>query len=327
MISPDNSSSSKQTSFDCSIKVLFDYYNITNLPDSVEPTWTFLVILNVIASPVTTVLNFLIIWTILSDKELRKVTHNVLLAALALTDFFEGLVVEPLFSWFLVALIKRHPVPCQLVVYALPALILSCWTLTTLTLASVDLYLAIEHPQFYLEHVTIKKVAIGTGIFWIVNPSVLVCGSIKLGSHEVLKRVPNAIFAVINILVSIYCTARVQITARRQRRNIQAQVEAVQGEPNTDQNNNRRPEYFKQALTVAMIVLATFVFYCPFIIHAIIQTTKGNNITDDFIFIGFAIEVTFVHLQSLVNPIVVFLRLSYILEGVKKKLLCRSDIN
>jgi len=81
-----NDTTPRNTSFDCLFSVLFDYYNITDLPDFVEPTWTFSAVINAIVAPPVTVINFLIIWTILSDKELREDTHNILLAALALTD-------------------------------------------------------------------------------------------------------------------------------------------------------------------------------------------------------------------------------------------------
>jgi len=114
------------TSHDCIVTETFDdNYNITDLPDSVEPVWTFLAVLNSIAAPPTTVLNFLIIWTIVSDKELRKVSHNILQATLAMNDFLVGLIVEPIFSWYLVAFFKRRSVVCHFLVYAVPALVLS----------------------------------------------------------------------------------------------------------------------------------------------------------------------------------------------------------
>jgi len=325
MSSPDDTKL-QNTSFDCLFSLLFDYYNITDLPDSVEPTWTFFAVINAIASPAMTVINFLIIWTILSDKELREDTHNILLAALALTDFLQGLIVEPMFSWFLVALVKRRPLSCHFVVFGIPAAILGCWTLNTLTLASLDLFVAIEYPLFYRKHVTTKKVVIGTGVFWIANVSILIVGGVLVESHEHLQGIPNAVVMAVNNLIILYCTVKVQITAYRQRRAINAQVQAVQQETNTDEDNRRR-EQFKQAMTMVLIVLSTFLFYCPYIINSILLSTKGKNFTDDFKFIYFAIDLTFIHFQSLVNPIVISLRLSYIREGVKNKIRCRTVIN
>jgi len=318
-----NARALKNTSFACFTRVLFDYYNITDLPDSVDPTWTFFAVINAIAAPATIVINFLIIWTILSDNDLRKDTHNILLATLALTDLFEGLIVEPLFSWFLFALVSRRPIRCHLVVYAIPAMILSSWTLNTLTLASVDLFVAIEYPLFYQKHVTTKRSVLGTTIFWIVNILFVVVGRVVVKSKEHLKRIFDAIAMAINILIIVYCTIRVQITAHRHRRAINAQLQAVQQKTNTDEDNRRRRQ-FKQAMTMALVVLSTFLFYCPYILNGILLSTKGKDFSDDFKFINFAIDLTFIHLQSLVNPIVISLRLSYIRAGVKTKVLCRT---
>jgi len=229
-----------------------------------------------------------------------------------------------MFSWFLVALVKRRPLSCHFVVYASPAVILSCWTLNTLTLASVDLFVAIEYPLFYQEHVKPKKAVLGTGIFWIANTLFLIVGKVwALNSQEHLKRIPNATVMAVNILITLYCTIQVQITAYRQRRHINAQVQAVQQETNTDEDNSRRQQ-FRQAMTMALVVLSTFLFYCPHIINSILLSTKGKDFSLHFQFINFPIDSTFIHLQSLVNPIVISLRLSYIREAVKNKVLCRT---
>jgi len=68
-----------------------------------------------------------------------------------------------------------------------------------------------------------------------------------------------------------------------------------------------------------MLVIATFVCYSPLIITAIIETVKGKDVTEDFKFIAQAISVTFINLQSLVNPLIVSLRMSRIRTSVGKK--------
>lgn len=322
-----NASTFKKTSFDCLLKLLFEYHdiaNLSNLQDSAETTWTFFALSNAMFALPTTVINLLIIWTILGDKKLRKVPHNVLLAALAVTDFFEGLIVEPLFSWFLGSLVMRRPITCHFVVFAVPALIVSCWTLNTLALSSVDLYLAVEHPQFYIRHITSKNVFIGTGVFWVLNALFLLVGRVLVHSKQRLKKIPNAAVMAINIFITMFCTVKVQITAYRKRRAIQAQVQAVKdtNTSNSTDEDDTRGQHFKYGMTMTLILLATFLFYCPYIINSVILSFKGKNVTDDFKYINFAIDSTFVHLQSLVNPIVVSLRLSYIRKGVKDKLLC-----
>lgn len=317
------STATTQSSFECLLSQAFDYYNITdNLPDSVEPTWIFVAVINGIASPPTTVINFLIIWTILHDKNLRDVPHNILITALAVTDFFGGLITEPFYVWYLVGLLKRRPMRCHFTIFGIPSLALSCWTLNTLTVASVDLFIAVEHPQFYIEHISTKTIVIVTAIAWVVNLFGTLGGSaiIDMYSLDRLRKLPPAFMITINILIISYCTLKVQLTAYEQKRAIQVQVESLQQE-NTDEVTRRR--HYKHAVTMAVIVIATLVFYCPYIVTAIIQLTKGKDVTDDFQYISFAISGTFIHLQSLVNPIFISLRLSYIREGIKNILLCR----
>jgi len=317
-----NSSNFKLTSLNCIMTETFNYLNITDLPDSVEPTWSFLAVLNAIASPVTIIINFLIIWTIVSDKELRKVSHNILLTALAMSDLMVGLIIEPMFSWYLIAFLKRRSIPCHFLVYIIPTLIIACWTLNTLAFTSIDIYLAVEHSQFYLQYVTTRKIMIGYSIFVLINVPFLIVGTILLNYQAHLKKISASIVVTINILIILYCTIKVQITAYRQRRAIQDQVQAVQPDPNTEEDIRRI--HYKQAVAVGLVVLATFLFYCPLIVFTAIQSTQRKYVTDDFQFISFATELTFIHLQSLVNPIVIYFRLSYIREGIKDKLLCRT---
>ena len=88
-------STNSSTAVVCLISSNFDQHdNLTNLPDSVEPTWIFLSVVNGIAAPPTFVVNLLIIWTVLEDENFRSVSYNLLLAALAVTDLLTGLVVD-----------------------------------------------------------------------------------------------------------------------------------------------------------------------------------------------------------------------------------------
>ena len=83
-------------------KSLEYYVSIGYVPDSVRHTQIILSVVNSIASPLTIVINLLIIWTVVKDTNLRKVNYNILLAALAVTDLLVGLLVEPLFSFLVV---------------------------------------------------------------------------------------------------------------------------------------------------------------------------------------------------------------------------------
>lgn len=306
----------------------FDYNNLTDLPHSVHRTWTVLAIINAIAAPPTTAVNLLIIWTILKDENLKMSIFNNLLSALAVTDLIGGLVVQPLFCWYIGSLLLRRPWPCIFTIYGVPTIVCSSLTLCTLTVTIVDRYVAIEHAQFYLENITVKKVLFVTVVVGVIMLTSVFGGIALVDGADNLRKLPAAAVGAINVLVILYCAIRVQVTAYRQRKNIQAQADAViQLEENAqtvavqkkekDEKHRRRKQY-KQAITTSMLVVASILCYCPYIITAVIQSTKGKDVTNDFIYISHPIAATFVHLQSLVNPTILSLRLSYIRKGVKQ---------
>ncbi|KAK3730265.1 hypothetical protein QZH41_005248 [Actinostola sp. cb2023] len=181
-------------------------------------------------------------------------------------------------------------------------------------IASVERYLAIEHPNFYTTHVTTKKLMITATVIWISMPMALVTARL-LNKSGRARKLPVLVTVGANAVIILYCTVKVQVTAYRHRRAIAQQAAAVQQE----EQQNRLQQY-THTFTTGMLVLATVLFYCPLIISAIIEAIKGKDVTDDFKYISQPIYATFVYLQSLVNPLIMSLRLSYLRQGVKNKL-------
>ncbi|XP_028516693.1 histamine H2 receptor [Exaiptasia diaphana] len=303
-------------------KSLEYYVSIGYLPDSVRHTWIILSIVNSIASPLTIVINLLIIWTVVKDTNLRNVNYNILLAALAVTDLIVGLVVEPLFSFHLICFVLGCSTSCT----ATPTIIaqISCAgsTLIIFMVSSVERYLAIEHTQFYLEKVTTKKIILATVLACLIIPTATLSARILLNDHGHLQKAPIAVAAGLNVLIILYCSMKVQVTAYRQRRAIAAHAATVQLQQEEQEKQERRLEEHKRAFTMGVLVLASILLYCPYIINAILLANNGGDRSNFISTPGFA--ATFIHLQSLLNPIIVSLRLSYIREGVKNKLCCRE---
>ncbi|KAK3737847.1 hypothetical protein QZH41_004787 [Actinostola sp. cb2023] len=184
-------------------------------------------------------------------------------------------------------------------------------------MTSVERYLAIEHPNFYRTNVTTKKTMIATAVIWVSMPTALVTGRFLSNESGIVRKVPALVVLASNVLIILFCAIKVQVTAHRQRRAIAQQVAAVQQEG----QQNRLQEY-KRAFTTSMLVLTSVLFYCPLIITVIIEAIKGKDVSDDFKYIARPIYESFIYLQSLVNPLIISLRLSYIRQGVKNKLFC-----
>ena len=72
----------------------------------------------------------------------------------------------------------------------------------------------------------------------------------------------------------------------------------------------------------SMLVVMSVLFYTPFIMYVtVIESFEGGGtITSDFELIALPIVTTFIHLQSLINPIFVSLQSSYIRTRIKQKL-------
>ncbi|XP_020910296.1 histamine H2 receptor [Exaiptasia diaphana] len=298
----------------------FNPYDM-NRPDSVHPTWTFLATINGLAAPPTIVVNALVIWTVIMDENLRSSAFNILLASLAVTDFLVGLLVEPLYCLFLGCLLNKCLSPeCTFTVYILSSLACSGATMVSFTLASAERYLAIEHPNFYRKNITAKKVISTTAIIWVIFLACLISASALLNrTYPHLYKVPSAVAGSILGMIILYCSLKVQITAYRQSRTIALQKASVQ-QPNDEQEQEQRLKEYKRVFMMTILVIASVLFYTPYIIVSVIKATRGTDVTSNFQYVATPICATLIHLQSLINPIIMSLRLSYIRQGIKNKL-------
>ncbi|KXJ14917.1 Trace amine-associated receptor 7h [Exaiptasia diaphana] len=268
----------------------------------------------------TAVLNGLIIWTVFYDENLRSSTFNFLLALLAVTDFLVGLLVEPMFCALLGCFVNGCHSPCQFTMYVMMVLVCSGLTMVILLAASVERYLAIEYPNFYLKYVTGKRVIITTIMTSVAVIACVMASIAFLNSNcPSLNRVPVVLATTFSALVILYCSVKVQLTAYRQSRTIAQQKESVQ-QPNEQQQQEQRLKDYKKVFMMTVLVGLMVAFYIPFMIVAVIEAVWGKDVTREFKYLSAAVCLTFLQLQSLINPIFMSLRLSYIRQGIKNKL-------
>lgn len=288
-----------------------------NLPDSVVPTWIFFSVLNGVAALPTVLMNILIMWTIIENQRLRNSSYNILLASLAFTDLIVGAVVQPMTVSYLACLVLKCSSPCKTFSgVVIVALVPVYFTLCTLTMLSVERYFAVEHPIYYRRKVTKRKLLLATVILWITFPTTSILSRIFIDNSTAdLRKLPTFLFAFFNALVILFCTVKVYVTACRQRRTIATTFAGAQ-----DCLREQQKEY-KRSITMAMMVIASVILYSPLIVVLIVETLFGRNVTDSFKYLAQVTSMSFVFFQSLVNPLIFSLRLSYIRKGVKNKLL------
>lgn len=308
----------------CLISPDFGHFNITDLPDSVVPVWTVLACLNAIASPFTVIFNGLIIWAILGDHQLRSKSYFALLASLAVTDLAVGLLLDPLLCWHLVSLLTEGETKCVFTAITIVLSISSGLSLSTLMIISVERFLAIELPFFHLRHVTTKRVMIIAVALWLLVPSKLLPLTILLDNFETFKRAPVLMFTAGNILVTMYCTAKVHITAyfkQKSKLSVSPACQKAQlGEK--DENLRCRMQEYRLAFMMSTLVLLSIILYIPAIIVIILQAIKGNEVTPEFKYIATYIVMMLVQLQALINPVIMLLRIKQIKRKVKKIICC-----
>lgn len=313
----------------CWITPAFDEtLHTSSIPKSVNPTRITFAVINGFAAPPTFVINLLIIWTVLRTRNLRSNSYNGLLVCLASTDILVSLIAEPFLIWRLGCVLLNCRIPCLFTIVFFATVICIKLTLSSLVVVSVERYLAIKHAVFHRTQVTTKRMIIAILITWVISPAVLLGSRHAMTSVDSLTNVPALVIVVVEVTVIAYCTIKVQITAYRRRKAFRARVAAnINSNDQTQEDEKSRLQEYKHALTTSMLVLATFVCYCPFISVAMIKTAQGKDVTPDFKYLSDTIGVTFVNLQSLVNPLIVSLRIAAIRNNVNKKLCCKRRIN
>ena len=261
-----------------------------------------------------------VMWVVLGDENLRSSSFNLLLTSLAVTDLLTGLLVQPLFCLFLGCLLNNCLIPdCTFTAYALLSQVCGSMTLVSFAIASVERYLAIEHPNFYLQNITGKKVSVTTVVSWVITVGFLLStGALLNQSNPNLSKIPAAIVMSILGVITLFCSTKVQMTAYRQSRTIALQQASVQ-QPDEQQQQEQRIKEYKRVFTMTILVVLSILFYTPFLIVTVIEALNGKDVTSDFQYIASPICTTFLHLQSLINPIIMSLRLSYIRQGIKNK--------
>ncbi|KXJ23568.1 Cannabinoid receptor 2 [Exaiptasia diaphana] len=262
----------------------------------------------------------------LSEKvSFRSNKSTLLLAALAFTDLLVSVTVQPLGIWLFACLIRGCTLPCLFLKVGVPMTALTAMlTSSSLMMVSIEKYLAVEHPFFYSK-ITIKHVVLSAIVTWMFVLVALVTGALLQSTVGLTPL--RAIFLVImiaDVLVTLYCTGKVQLRAHRHMKEIvKRRMAAASLKEATDkhkQDYQRRYQEYKQIMTIGIIVLANFILYFPFIIILILSVTNTLESTGYFRIIAVPLAVTFFNLQSIVNPFIVSLRLSFIRKAIKEKI-------
>ena len=101
--------SSHKTPAGCEVDLLLSRKRLQQFSFSAQALLILLIAINILASPLTAVLNALVMISVKMKSRLRAHKSNVLLALLAFADFSVGILVQPAIAMVLTMLLLEQP--------------------------------------------------------------------------------------------------------------------------------------------------------------------------------------------------------------------------
>ena len=242
--------------------------------------------------------NLVVVITIYKTRELR-ISANILLCSLALTDLLVGLVTQPLFIAWRFMLHYQSTICSSEVVHALyEAFLYLCTGGSFICLAyiSTDRTIAVAKPLRYRTRVTTKKTIRNLTILWVIW-----IGFIVLRFSGIDENTNQIITSVIAGILAIYLLAVQVVLVIKIKRN---NIHSLHSEENSTMIAYKRER--RRAITIFYIFLALLLFLLPAVLVQIISgfTSSNQSKTE----MNFAISALLIN--SSVNPLIYFWRIN-----------------
>ena len=262
----------------------------------------FLIIMNIITAPVTSLLNGLVIIAV-KRKHRLKTKSSIALACLATTDCFMGVIGQPMFIALNIVVLQAElsHTYCLIKQLSMAALtVLARSTNLHLALMYLDRYIAIKHPYRYTNMVTATRILCSSAFVWIV--ALLSTATSFLPKKLLASQLSNVNAVIISsgVAIIIFCQVVLYYETRRHEKQIAANQ--------VSEDNKRKFLTEKKALKLTTTVLFVLVLtYLPlmlvFILYRISFIASLNAVR-----ISTAIGIFLILLNSLINPVIYCIR-------------------
>ena len=259
----------------------------------------FLIIIQIITFPFTTVLNALVMIAVKVKSRLRVHKSNILLALLASTDFTVGVIIQPAFIAVLVMFLLDEPSGyCLLKVLRLVMGSLAEASLFHLALISGERYLAMKHPFIYTTMVTEARLLAASALAWLLS----IILHIPLAFDTRLYLVINNMFAFLSIAFMVFC----HVTVYRETRRHEKQIAAQQ----VTQEARERLQKDKKAIKLTSTILAVLIVcFLPLVVFTIFSLRYRSKISLETEYVSVSFGISMIFLNSLFNPIIYTVRM------------------
>ena len=171
------------------------------LSDPVQVSSIINLIFNSITCPLTVLLNVLVIMAVKRRRRLQ-INSNILLACLAATDAFTGLLVQP--SFILVIILKLCGTNNPTITIFHNTTIRVAFVISSLHLILVtfERLMAIKFTMHYPYIITKKNIKVAVIVFWVTALSILVLRQMVLSNVlTALSLFPCVLFVVISYVI------------------------------------------------------------------------------------------------------------------------------
>ena len=253
----------------------------------------------------TILLNALVIIAVATRHRLRT-PSNILLASMAGTDLFTGLIVQPIVVAVHVKRILSDGPFCILeTVYEQLVLVSGITSFSHLVLIGVDRFIAVKKPLRYQIIVTRQKVTLGVILAWAFTlcfriPELILFG---IGSKQGMNfynkilGVISSIFGTLYIVVIAYMYSYIYSESRRQKKRLNS-------EQLTEEQARKGKKDNKATNTVTIILGVLLLTYLPSIIWTAVTASSSYSLKPRSMAIVWGWTDTLAMLSSLSNPLI-----------------------
>ena len=271
----------------------------------------FLSALNILLSITASLGNTLILVALHKETALHPPT-KLLLQCLTITDLCVGVITQPLYAVFLLSPVTTG-MNWQLIYY-----IGKLWTALSFVLCqisiftpsaiSVDRLLALLSGLRYRQVVTLPRARAVITCFWLIGISV---GSIYFLNASIAFTVGFAL-TLFSVITSVFSYSTIFVKLRQHRFPV---YPLTQGQPKGKAGSLNIVRYKKSVSSAIWVQVSLIICYVP--ISVVVMLRTSNQTTASQIEIARHIAITFVYLNSTLNPILYCWRIRSVRKAAK----------
>ena len=267
-------------------------------------------VLSALFSLITSISNGIVLHVIRKTRELHSPSY-ILLFCLALSDLLVGLICHPFFIAYHIAelVADNFSVHCTFKqVHMLFGWMTTAVSFLTLSAVSVDRLLSLTLHLRYGTIVTVRRVLPTVFLLWMFAISIVIPMLWMIKWKLVLL-----VILIITSFLTVVSALKIVQIVRRHQRQIHQQQQSVQLQVNTVNVLKCR----KSALTVLFVHGLFSIFYIPFCVTTIMEQIIGRTVEIE---VAYDFTITFVFVNSFLNPFVYCWRIREIRRAVKNTL-------